>query len=430
MGMVLARRLSAEGHRVTVFEQQQQIGGLSTWHNYGQFEWDRFYHVILPSDSALIQLVHDLELRDQLHWCRTRTGFFVDGQLHSISNNIEFLRFPLLSLWSKMRLGWTMFYASRLTDWRKLETRTCEDWLIKVSGRNTYEKMWKPLLLAKLGTHYQRASAVFIWSYIKRMFSARDKSADAEHLGHVRGGYHRIFDALETAVVNAGGQIKTGSTINSIMSLETGLQVKHGDCSDHFDKVICTSPVPVLNAMVDPSLLDISYPVTGGNGVEYLGVVCVILVTREPLVPYYVVNIADADIPFTGMIGMSNVIDTDDTAGLHLTYLPKYILSSDAELEQDDAYFIDSFLPGVEKMLPEFKRESIIDIHVNRARRVQPLQVLNYSRSIPQVATRHKDLFVLNTAQFSHSTLNNNEVVAAVNEFIRQHAETLKNQTA
>ena len=59
-----------------------------------------------------------------------------------------------------------------------------------------------------------------------------------------------------------------------------------------------------------------------------------VLVTRKPLVPYYVVNIADERIPFTGVIGMSNIVSLEETAGRHLTYLPKYVLSDDPLLKQ------------------------------------------------------------------------------------------------
>lgn len=37
------------------------------------------------------------------------------------------------------------------------------------------------------------------------------------------------------------------------------------------------------------------------------------------------------------------------------------------------------------------------------------------------MATRHKDFFVLNTSQFVNSTLNNNAVIGAVNEFVQAH---------
>jgi protoporphyrinogen oxidase len=159
----------------------------------------------------------------------------------------------------------------------------------------------------------------------------------------------------------------------------------------------------------------------GGGDVEYLGVLCMAVVTRRPLVPYYIVNIADERIPFTGVIGMSNVVASEETAGRCLTYLPKYVLSTDPLLQRPDDELRGLFFDGLRLMFPELKREDIEGAHLNRAMKVQPLQVLNYSSIVPKVATAHPDFFVLNTSQFVHGTLNNNEVIAAVNEFLEAY---------
>ena len=42
----------------------------------------------------------------------TKTGFYTDGKLYSMSNSLEFLRFPPLGLLSKLRLGATIFGQS------------------------------------------------------------------------------------------------------------------------------------------------------------------------------------------------------------------------------------------------------------------------------------------------------------------------------
>jgi hypothetical protein len=42
---------------------------------------------------------------------------------------------------------------------------------------------------------------------------------------------------------------------------------------------------------------------------------------------------------------------------------------------------------------------------------------------VPQVRTKHPGLFVLNTSQFVNSTLNNNEVIGAVNRFYEDYRE-------
>lgn len=414
-GMALAYRLASDRHSVTVIEGGRQLGGLATWQDFGGFNWDRFYHVILPTDRYLIRFIADIGLAAHLEWRRTYTGFYVDDTLHSISSNLEFLKFPLLSLVSKARLAWTMLYCSRINDWERLEQETVESFLLRISGRETYEKLWKPLLLAKLGENYSRVSAVFIWSYIKRMFSARDKSANAEQLGHVVGGYKMVFDKIETDIRAAGGDIRTDTLVTSVRPDSNGkLRIETATGSEEFDHVVCTSPVSVLRKIAGKDMLEVSAP---GHDVEYLGVVCPVIVSRKPLVPFYVVNIADSQIPFTGMIGMNTVIDPKNTGGRYLTYLPKYVLSDDPYLRQSDAEIEQEFMAGVSKMLPGFDTEQIESIYINRAIRVQPLQVLGYSKLVPKASTRHPGFFVLNTSQFVNSTLNNNEVIGAVDRF-------------
>lgn len=429
MGMALAFRLAREGESVTVIESESQVGGLSTWKHYGDFTWDKFYHVILPTDRHLIRFVDDLGLSDELEWRRTYTGFYVDNELYSISSNLEFLKFPLLSLVSKARLAFTMLYCARIDDWKKLEHEPVEDFLVRISGRETYEKLWQPLLLAKLGENYRRVSAVFIWSYIKRLFSAREKSANAEHLGHVRGGYRRVFERVGQEISAAGGQVRLGEAVSSVDKAPSRrLRVVTDRGAEEYDNVICTSPVPVLEKIAAPGLLEVTG--AGDAGVEYLGVVCPVLVSRKPLVPYYVVNIADQTLPFTGVIGMSTVIDPAQTAGRYVTYLPKYVLSTDDYLRRDNASIEAEFMDGVRRMLPDFDLSSIESVHVHRAIKVQPLQVLGYSDLVPKVSTQAAGFHVLNTTQFVNSTLNNNEVIGAVDRFHEEYRASRQRQAA
>jgi protoporphyrinogen oxidase len=426
MGMVLAYRLLSLGHAVTVFERDRQLGGLATYHDYGGFYWDRFYHCILPSDTHLIRFLNDVGLGDRLRWRRTLTGFYVDERFYSVSSALEFLRFPLVGPVGKLRLALTLLYCARLRDWQRLEQIPVESWLVRTCGRRTYEKLWKPLLLAKLGENYCRVSAVLIWSYIKRLFSARHSSAKREHLGYVAGGYKAVFDRIEQLVTAAGGAIRTGVAVRRVVSGgDGGLCVESDRGRETFDKLVFTSPVDILQS-VAPELVQVA----DGNGhVEYLGVACGVVVSRRPLVPFYVVNIADNRIPFTGVIGMSNLVSPDELAGHHLTYLPKYVLSTEPFLRRSEAELRQVFTDGLRVMFPDLVPGDVVSLHINRAFKVQPLQVLNYSRLVPKVTTRHPDFFVLNTAQFVNTTLNNNEVVRAVDEFIATFGDRLCSAT-
>ncbi|MHA2088206.1 MAG: FAD-dependent oxidoreductase, partial [Promethearchaeota archaeon] len=275
-GLELAYYLTKLGNKVAIYEQSNQLGGLATYHNYDQFYWDRFYHVILPSDNHLVNFIKEIGLGDKLRWKNTLTGIWVDKKLYSISNTVEFIKFPPLGIFSKMRLAFTLLYGSMLKEWKRLEKISVEEWLIRISGKKTYEKIWEPLLLAKLGENYKRVSAVFIWTYIKRLFSARNSSAKKEQLGHVEGGYKTVLDHLENKLVNSGVEFFLNTVVESVDSDNSDkISIKTQDAQQIFDKVIFTGPVNVLEKIVSKNLVNID---RNSGVVEYLGVICVVLV--------------------------------------------------------------------------------------------------------------------------------------------------------
>ena len=138
LGLTLALRLRDQGHTVTVLEGATQAGGLAAPQSIGGVTWDRFYHVILMSDRHLRGLLAELGLDDQLRWGTTRTGFYTDGRMYSLSTSLDFLRFPPLSLIDKARLAATILYASRIEDGRALELIPVTEWNNQSRWRHSY----------------------------------------------------------------------------------------------------------------------------------------------------------------------------------------------------------------------------------------------------------------------------------------------------
>ena len=155
LGLTLAHRFAQHGDAVTVFEAAPQLGGLASAWRLDDVVWDRHYHVTLLSDTRLRALLAELGLEEGMEWVETRTGCYTDGTLHSISNSLEFLRFPPLRLVDKLRLGATIAYGAKVRDWRRLEQVPVQRWLSRWSGRRTFERFWLPLLQAKLGDSYR-----------------------------------------------------------------------------------------------------------------------------------------------------------------------------------------------------------------------------------------------------------------------------------
>ncbi|MCA9548148.1 MAG: NAD(P)-binding protein, partial [Myxococcales bacterium] len=173
LGARLAWLLADAGVAVTLYEAGPTLGGLVAPWQVGDLTWDRLYHVILLSDARTRALVEALGLGDRLRFGVTRTGFYTDGRQHSMSDALEFLRFPPLGLTDKLRLGGTIAAVARMPAGPWLERVPVLDFLTALSGRRTAERIWRPLLQAKLGDEHARAPAAFIHATIQRMYAAR-----------------------------------------------------------------------------------------------------------------------------------------------------------------------------------------------------------------------------------------------------------------
>ncbi len=418
LGLTIALRCAQRGDAVTIFESASEIGGLASAWNIGDVVWDKHYHVTLLSDTFTRGIVKEIGLENDFRWVETKTGFYTDGSLYSMSNTLEFLRFPPLGLISKLRLGATIFYASRLKDWKQLEKVTVEEWLTKLSGKKTFEKMWRPLLKAKLGDAYKETSAAFIWATIQRMYAARNSGLKKEMFGYVRGGYARVLEHFAKKLEDLGVSIRLNSRIERIESTAAGqVNIVGGDAVSTFDSVVLTCPSSVAADLV-PTLTPSERESL--TNVRYQGIVCASVLTKAPISEYYVTNITD-ETPFTGIIEMSALVDKNEFGGNHLIYLPKYVEPDDPMFELSDDEIEQRFLSGLENMYSSFDRSSVVDFKVSKVRQVFPLPILDYSNTVPSIETSVPNVFVVNSAHILNGTLNVNETVALAERFVSEH---------
>jgi protoporphyrinogen oxidase len=423
LGLTLALRLGEQGNRVTVFESASEIGGLASAWSIGDVVWDKHYHVTLLSDSFTRKIVEEIGLGDEFEWVETKTGFYTDGKLVSMSNTVEFLKFPPLDLVSKFRLGGTIFYAARVKDWKSLEKVTVEEWLTKLSGRKTFEKMWKPLLKAKLGEAYKETSAAFIWATIQRMYAARNSGLKKEMFGYVRGGYARVLERFAEVLKEKGVEIRTNERIEKIERRNKVFEIEstnNQQRTTNFEKVIITAPSRIA-ASICPQLS--AEEKSRLNGIKYQGIVCASVLAKKSLSDFYVTNITD-ETPFTGIIEMSALVDKKEFGGNALVYLPKYVAPADELFDKSDDDIKETFLGALERMYPHFTRGDVVAFKVSRVREVFPLPTLNYSANVPSVKTSVENLFVINSSQITNGTLNVNETVQLAERFVLDRIDT------
>jgi protoporphyrinogen oxidase len=358
---------------------------------------DRFYHTILSSDSHLYELCAELDLTKKLRFQETKMGFYLDGKIHSMNSVLEFLRFPPLGWIDRFRLGLTVLYAQFVGDWRQLEDISVEQWLVRLSGRRTFENIWRPMLKAKFDGSFDDTPATYIWSRLVRMKSTRGGANQKEEAGHLIGGYNTLLKAMAKQIEALNGQIHLNCPVQEIV-IEQGHAhgVRLAQETHTFDAVAVTPQLPLFRQLLAGASPDYQNFL---NKTGYLGIICPLLVLDRPLTGYWTLNITDNNTPFTGIIETTTYIDPQYVGGYHLVYLPKYTAPGSPWQDKSDDEIREIWLQNLEAMFPHFKRDWIRYFPVNRTRYVEPLHGLNSSHLIPEIKTPIKNLYLTTTAQ-------------------------------
>ena len=403
LGQALALELRRAGHEVTLLEAAPRTGGLAAAWSVGDVTWDTHYHVILPGDRRLLALLDELGLGREVEWRRSRTGFFADGRLSPLDGGLDYLRLPALGPTAKARLPFTLMMAARIRDGGPLERIPVADWLIRWSGREAFERLWQPLLRAKLGANHEIASAAFIWATIRRLHLARSSGAKTEILGFVGGGYARILDVLGRHLEASGVELVTDCPVSNVRRHGDGLRVETSRGPRFHDRVVSTLPAGVTARVCEGLSSEIAARLAG---VVHQGIVCASVVLDRPLAGRYLTYLADPDLPFTAIVEVSALTGRDRFGGRTLVYLPRYATQDDPCWRLDDETIRTRFTARLARDFPDLDGEAIRAFRVPRVRNVMAVPTVGYGAVVPPVETNVPGLFVVNSAQITDGTLN------------------------
>jgi len=396
---------------VTIFEKETEIGGLSSSYRWQDLTCDRFYHVILPTDSYLLEFIRELGLESALFWKKTKSGFYGHGRLVSLSSTGDFLKFPFINFGQKIRLGLGILYANKIRNPEKLDSISASAWLTRIFGRRIYQNIWEPLLRSKFGEACERISASLIWATIKRLYGTRSTAEKQERLGYVQGGYKIIFEAARKRIEESGGKILTGAHVEKVAFNRQNrkIVILSGTHTIEFDRLLLTIPCPEVLRIIDLNEEDPYWRRLGQ--VEYLGVICLLLVLNRKLSPYYVINLLDRTLPFTGIVESTNVVSPRSFGYRHLVYLPKYVAEEDPLINESDGEISSQFYEKLRRVFPDFNEKDIIHKQIFREKYVQPVLDIGFLEKQAGFQTPIPGTYLVSSSMISDSTLNNNAMV-------------------
>jgi protoporphyrinogen oxidase len=358
-----------------------------------------FYHHLFQSDRDIVALIEELGIGDRLLWLPSNVGYFADGKIYPLNGARDLLKLDVLPIRDRIRLGLVTAYLQRFRNWRKFETVTAETWLRRALGDRAYERTWGAQLDAKFGRYAGEVAMVWFWGKIWLRTTSRRSPLDQERLGYIRGSFNVLIDALAEGARRAGADLQVGrgpSVLTQNDDQTWRVVFDGGDEPVTCDAVVATTPSPIL-ARIVPALPD-DY-VAKLNGLTYEAAAVALLEMNRPLSDVYWLNIADRDLPFTGVIEHTNFMPPGDYGGKHYVYLSKYLETDHPYFSMPEDELIEIYLPYLKRINAGFDRAWIDRWWVFRERSAQPIVTLNYSQKLPDHRTPLSNLYLANTSQ-------------------------------
>ena len=397
-GLAAGLQLARSGHKVTILEAEPEPGGLA-----GSFRLqsgqrvERFYHHWFTHDRHLLELLRMLGREGDLIPRETRTGLYFGGKFFKLASPLDVLRFSPLCLSDRLRLGMAALLARRVRDWRRLEGVTAGEWLQRVCGERVYRVVWEPLLVGKFGEYAESISAVWFWNKLKLRGSSRGKHG-RETLAYYRGGFAALVDQLVEAIHAAGGRVLCNSPVTALRlrgGVVRGVDTATGAVAA--SHVVLTTALPIAARLLEPHV-PAEYTASL-HRIGYLSNLCVVLVLKRSISPFYWLNVNDVSFPFVAVIEHTNFEPPASYGRQHIVYLSKYLPQSAQLYGMNDGEAVRFSLAALERMFPQLTADWVLEARVWRADYAQPIVERHYSALIPAAATPIPGVHLASMAQ-------------------------------
>ncbi|MBI5930099.1 MAG: NAD(P)/FAD-dependent oxidoreductase [Chloroflexi bacterium] len=403
-GLSAAWDLARAGHRVTVYEAGDKVGGLAAGFRDEGWDWtlEKFYHHWFASDAEILRLADELGVREKVIFPRPKTSMWIDGknyQLDSIlSAALAMLTMPKMSLVAKARFGFTTVYLRLARSWQQMEQYTAHEWLLKKMGRQAYETLWMPMLIGKFGEFYREVNMAWFWARIH---------SRTTRLGTFEGGFQAFLEVLAARVQKDGASIRLGTPLKSVTQIEDGrFALELGDGEKAEADVVLSTTSPRLLRQTAPQIQG-EYAAKL-DGLRSMGAVVIVLALKEQLLEdgtYWLNLPADnpdktqSRFPFLALVEHTNYLDREHYGGNRLVYCGDYVSPTHEYFQLSEEQLVERFVATLPTFNPKFSKDWIKKWWVFRAPYAQPLPTVNHSQNIPDIRTPLNGLYWASMSQ-------------------------------
>ena len=420
-GLSTAYRLVRSGYPCDVLERWPGLGGqVATLDVGGPDPLERYYHHLFTSDREIVELYGELGLGETIEWLPSSMAIFAAGSTHPFTSPVDLLRFRPLSPAARVRMGVGALALQRFArEVGPFERITARELVERWMGPSAWEVVWGPLLRAKFGTRAEEISGAWLWGKLSLRRQIKGREARQEVLGYPRGGWQPLLERLRGRIEEGGGRVLMDAPAAAISrgADGSGFTVALGSPGSYrrghdprtfersgvraYDAVVATVPSPVFTGLLDPELeraVGASY-LERVRSVDYHTALCLLLQIDRRFGGHYWTNVADASIPFIGLIEQTNLIDRSRYGGERFLYVANYVEDGDPLLELEPEELLMRYEDGLRAINGAYERSWVEDLWLFREPAAQPVVTVGYEKSIPPLHTPVRGLVLANTTQ-------------------------------
>jgi len=396
-GLTIALRLAEAGFTVQLFEQYPQPGGLARSFTVGGEPLEAFYHHLFTTDVACCRLASELGLAQDIEWLSSRMGLYTEGRAWDFGTPLSLLRFAPLTFVDKLRFALTTLWLQRCTDPARFAGITAARWLQDRQGARVWRHVWSPLLTQKFAELADEVAMVWLWGKLRLRGRSRTRTGLGERLGYLRGSFLRLTEALSQRFSQLGGRLRLGEKVRTIEKEPGGLVVVTRSERSMADQVVVATPIP--------DYLDIAGHLLPPERVADLArlkatsALCTVLELDRAFSPYYWLNIADAQMPFGGLVEHTNLVPAQRYGGRHILYISNYVMRDHPAYRTPKDELLAQYYPALGRINPAFDPSWVVASHHFRAGYAQPVITVGYAEQIPDHRTEVQGLYLASMAQ-------------------------------
>lgn len=401
-GLAAAMRLADAGYDVELLEKGDDIGGLAGDFTMHGVHVEKAYHFLYQTDMHIQAFMAELGMEGEIVWCESNRCCFYRGKIYPFDGALDLIKFTPIPFLDRIRAGLTVLLLQKTRmGWKKLSRITAYDWLKQWAGPKVLEVIWAPLLKGKFDRYYKEISMQWLWGRIMQRADSQKPGDKCEKLGQIKGGFHRLTQAMADRIRKANCPIHLNRPVASFKQRPDGrIDVVSPDGeADTFDKVLFTGPSPVFGDMVAGNDAVPQEYVDNLKSIPYLGAIVHIFSSDQEITPYYWHNISEMDWPFLVLINLTKLRDKADFAGKHIYYLAAYVPHEHEYFTMPQQELFDLWYGALAEMWPKFDRGQLLEEHLFRFKYAQHIVGLRYDRKIPPYESPIEGLYLSNFSQ-------------------------------